>query len=163
MQNQRLRLQVKDRFDIFSVIVKLLAGYWRKFHNWAKTAEKKKVLCLYPSTLGEVHNIIKHANVAAMRIRTSGANHSWTNLFPDENQALIDPRFLEPREGEERIHYDESESCVTILCNVLTSEVLCHQLEHKYNFPFNVILGGVTYGGIVSTGCHVSVSTSRYG
>ena len=77
-------------------------------------------------------------------------------LYPDSGQVLIDPRHLQPEKGEKLIDYDEKEACVTVLCNATTLQVKNDQLEKKYNFLFNAILSGVTYGGLVGTGCHVS-------
>ena len=55
---------------------------------------------------------------------------------------------------------DKSEESVlvTIVCSVTTAECLFYQLLGNFNFPFNtVVLGGVTYGGIIGTGCHVKI------
>ena len=67
---------------------------------------------------------------------------------------LINPVLLRPDEGEP-IEYEESSATVKILCNVTTCRAKRDQLEKNYNFMFNTVLGGVTYGGIIGTGCHV--------
>ena len=55
---------------------------------------------------------------------------------------------------------DESEESVlvTIVCSVTTAECKFHQILKNYNFPFNTVVGGVTYGGIIGTGCHVKTA-----
>ncbi|XP_065846489.1 uncharacterized protein [Oscarella lobularis] len=126
----------------------------RPLHNWARNIKIDNVLCFYPTTIDDVRNIIKWSAAAGLSVRTCGSTHSWTMLYPDSGQVLIDPRHLQPEKGEKLIDYDEKEACVTVLCNATTLQVKNDQLEKKYNFLFNAILSGVTYGGLIGTGCH---------
>ncbi|XP_065834281.1 uncharacterized protein [Oscarella lobularis] len=129
------------------------------FENWAGNITKNEVYFYVPSTLTDVKQIIKTARLANMKVRAIGSTHSWTELYPNEKTALIDPQHLKPEEGEEPIAYNEGAKEVTVLCNVTTFRMKVHQLKNNYNFMFNVVLGGVTYGGIISTGCH---GTGKY-
>eukprot|EP00118_Oscarella_pearsei_P000465 m.4998 g.4998 ORF g.4998 m.4998 type:complete len:762 (+) comp11845_c0_seq1:153-2438(+) len=124
------------------------------FSNWGGNIHDVPVYFFIPYTLSGVKTIIKCANWANMSVRTCGARHTWTELYSDAGEILIDPQWFGSL-SETRIKYDPNTPCqVTILCNVTAAESKRHQLKHNYNFLFNTVLGGVTYGGIVGTGCH---------
>eukprot|EP00118_Oscarella_pearsei_P025197 m.307717 g.307717 ORF g.307717 m.307717 type:complete len:730 (+) comp42705_c0_seq1:193-2382(+) len=129
-------------------------AFGRPFSNWAENVEVSNVYAFYPLRLWHVKVIIKIAHFARMKVRTVGATHTWTSLYPDQDQVLINPQLLLPEPGSQEAEYDATTHRVTVLCNVTTSALKHHQLENGYNFMFNTVLGGVTYGGIIGTGCH---------
>ena len=124
-----------------------------QFSNWAENVEAS-VLVFFPWNLNAVKSLIRWVKKAQMKVRVCGSTHSWTNLYPDPDQVLIRTDLFELCSFGERIRL--SGEHVTIKCNVTTYECKRHQLENDYCFPFNTVLGGVTYGGIIGTGCHVS-------
>ncbi|XP_065844316.1 uncharacterized protein [Oscarella lobularis] len=134
-------------------------GIRESFSNWGGNVSEVIVLAFYPHNRSHVKKIIKNVKKASMKVRVYGTTHSWTNLYPDPNQILIrTEHFMKcPLLYPPRITLkDESEESVlvTIVCSVTTAECKFHQILKNYNFPFNTVVGGVTYGGIIGTGCH---------
>ena len=111
------------------------------------------MLAFYPTTIGKIQCIIKLAAIAGLKVRSCGSGHSWSMLYADEGQVLIDPQYLGP--DDEKVVLSDDKTHVTIMANATTFEVKQEQLQKKFSLMFNVILGAVTYGGTVNTGCHV--------
>jgi hypothetical protein len=122
------------------------------FQNWGRTVTVGNVLAFYPNTITQIQKIIKLAAAAGMKVRFCGSTHSWSHLYADSGQILIDPQHLGPKEEKVRLNADKTQ--VTIMSNATTLELKEKQLKEKFNFMFNVVLDSVTYGGTVSVGCH---------
>ena len=116
-------------------------------------------------------------------MRCHGATHSWSPLFADEGQILIDGKELDRQDGpkirlNQRMEIELYMYCnvrvekfcspaepgsqdpltVTVSSSVNLQELLDFFLEHKICFESNAILRNVTAAGIVSTGVHVSIA-----
>ena len=129
-------------------------GMLYSFENWGRTVRVCYVFAFYPTKVAHIQHIIKLAAIAGMKVRSCGSKHSWSMLYADAGQILIDPQYLGPE--EEKVVLSADKTQVTIIANATTHEVKKQQLEKKFNFMFNVVLDSVTYGGTVNVGCHVS-------
>lgn len=111
------------------------------------------VLAFYPTTIDDIQEIIRCADLAGKKVRSCGQTHSWSMLYADENQVLINTQDLGP--DSEKVVLTADKTRVTIMASATTLDVKNKQLDEKFSLMFNVILDSVTYGGTVNTGCHV--------
>lgn len=111
------------------------------------------VLAFYPKAVEDIQEIIKTAALAGRKVRSCGARHSWSMLYADKDQVLIDAQYLGP--ASEKVVLNADKTQVTVMANATALEVKKRQLSEKFSLMFNAILDNVTYGGTVNTGCHV--------
>ena len=117
----------------------------------------KRVRVFFPTAVEQVADVIKLASIAGLKVRSTGSTHSWSMLYADIDQVLINPENMGPK--DEKVVLNEDRTQVTIMTNATTLELKRKQLREDFNIMSNVILDSVTYGGTVNTGCHVSLHT----
>ncbi|XP_062512143.1 uncharacterized protein LOC134187974 [Corticium candelabrum] len=123
-----------------------------RFKNWGGTVRVKRVRVFFPTAVEQVADVIKLASIAGLKVRSTGSTHSWSMLYADIDQVLINPENMGPK--DEKVVLNEDRTQVTIMTNATTLELKRKQLREDFNIMSNVILDSVTYGGTVNTGCH---------
>ena len=108
-----------------------------------------------------------------------GAYHSWSPLFPEkcsENHTglLMNMTKLKLQSSQKRIRLNESSKyakqlsfpfttntgkTVTIAPGVTTGELMKVFLEEGVCFKSDAVFMALTYGGVMTTGCHVKIFT----
>lgn len=115
-----------------------MVGEKKPFKNWAGNVQVKNVLVYFPTRIDHIQHAIKLASVAGMKVRSRGTAHSWSRLYADENQLLINPEHLGPDEEKVVLNADKTE--VTIMANVTMVEVKKRQLKDEFTILSNVII-----------------------
>ena len=93
VQSQR---QLQDKVGMFPRVI------IEKFRNWGRTQEAV-VLAVRPRCLQDIQKIVVACRQLGLRIRCVGYGHSWSPLFSDENNVLMQMDALKPEEGQPAI------------------------------------------------------------
>ena len=80
------------------------------FTNWAGTIRRDVVYVVRPSTIEHVQQIVRVARKHGLKVRAGGSTLSWSPLFPDEDQVLVDMSIFQAQD-EERMVVQHAVSC----------------------------------------------------
>ena len=59
------------------------------FFFQGETVRTVPSLTFFPKTVAQIQAIVRYAREKKKRVRASGMRHSWTPVFPDDQQILI--------------------------------------------------------------------------
>ncbi|XP_011410297.1 PREDICTED: uncharacterized protein LOC105316795 [Amphimedon queenslandica] len=137
------------------------------FGNWAGNLDRSSGLILYckPKNVSQVKAVIKAAGKMKpiVKVGFGGAYHTWTPLFPekctkDSSSIILNMCDLSLETSGQRIYLVKDDNNitthVTVSPGVTTGELTEVFLKESICIESNVVLTGVTYGGIMPTGCH---------
>jgi len=58
----------------------------KDWSNWGANLTKHLARIFYPKSAEEIRRIVKWAKTKNFRVRCSGYSHSWSEIFPDNDQ-----------------------------------------------------------------------------
>lgn len=75
-----------------------------EFKNWAGLSPPRSVYSVRPKNLAEIQKVIRFAKEQNMRVRCVGAAHSWSPVFSDDNQILMETKWIKDERGNIRLN-----------------------------------------------------------
>ncbi|XP_013418303.1 uncharacterized protein LOC106179294 [Lingula anatina] len=129
------------------------------FINWATIVRRDHVLVIKPTTNAEVRKVIRAAIRFNRKIRVAGASAlSWSELFPDEGQILLDLALLTLEGGQRAIFNppaaERPYSTVTVAGGVRQDELDLFLLNVGHAMASGPQPKGVTIAGAIGTASH---------
>lgn len=119
------------------------------FANWSGTRTRTPGKVVVATCLADIQAAIRDARAAGQRVRAVARAHTWSDVFVDDGDVLVDVSALNAITA-----FDAAARTVTVQAGVTTADLIPLQLESGLAVPSNVILDTVTYAGIVNAACH---------
>jgi len=119
------------------------------FANWSGTRTRTPGKVVVATCLADIQAAIRDARVAGQRVRAVARAHTWSDVFVDDGDVLVDVSALNAITA-----FDAAARTVTVQAGVTTADLIPLQLESGLAVPSNVILDTVTYAGVVNAACH---------
>ncbi|XP_013418302.1 L-gulonolactone oxidase-like [Lingula anatina] len=129
------------------------------FVNWAEIVRRDHVFVIKPTTNEEVKKVIKAAMQMNLRIRVAGASAlSWSDLFPDNGQILLDLADLTLENGQRAVFnpptMNTPYSTVTVAAGVSQGELDSFLLSVGHTLVTGPRPIQVTMAGGLGTAAH---------
>lgn len=147
------------------------------FHNWGLSVSNTPSLTAVPTKVLGVQNLVKYAKLTKKRIRCAGYRHSWSPIFSEDGEILVemldlktatqvpDPSDLLPTPASNKtnelksidlVGYSAPEKALVRVGSAVTNEDFRRWQVSTKNWALavNAILVEVTIGGIVAPIIH---------
>lgn len=123
-----------------------------QFYNVNETFNSKPADLKRPQSVFELQHLIKEANSKKQRVRVVGAAHSWTPVFPEDGSVMVS---LDNLKGiVHDVSGPQSEWTSTIGVGIKVRDVDDYLKQNDLCIPTNVVMNHVTFGGLITMGCH---------
>lgn len=119
------------------------------FANWSGTRTRTPAKVVTATSLADIQAAVRDARAAGQRVRAVARAHTWSDVFVDDGDVLLDVSRLNAVTA-----FDAAARTVTVQAGVTTADLIPLQLQTGLCVPSNVILDTVTYAGIVNAACH---------
>lgn len=119
------------------------------FANWSATRTRTPAKVVTATCLADIQAAVRDARAAGQRVRAVARAHTWSDVFVDDGDVLLDVSRLDAVTA-----LDAAAQTVTVQAGVTTADLIPLQLETGLFVASNVILDTVTYAGIVNAACH---------
>ncbi|CAH1781335.1 unnamed protein product [Owenia fusiformis] len=123
------------------------------------TATINDTILALPETLEQLQNIVKAARTLGLKVRCIGIAGSWTPLWADKGQILMDLKNLVRHDGPRLemnpVRYPNENTgsgTITALASVMIFELYDFMEQHDVTWLSGLAHDGGTLAGIISTG-----------
>jgi len=123
-----------------------------QWSNWGKIAHCQPDYLFAPRAIDEVSAVVRFAHETGRRVRAVTTGHAWSALVPTDD-ILIDVTRIDAIALDLT---DPRQPRVRVECGATVAQVNAVLEDAGYALPYNVVLEGVRFGGLIATGSHGS-------